>query len=91
MFADSSPVDAPSPAGAALSPARASEAAARALQAAVLVLVPHLHGHRSGAVQSAPRQGDLRLDHQTLPVLPERAARLEEQCATQFVLKQMLS
>lgn len=64
---------------------------AHGIQAAVLVFVPDLHGHRGLANQSAAGQRHLRMDRRPLPVLQERAHRLEEQCPAQPVTEQVFS
>lgn len=51
---------------------------ARAHQAALLLLLPHIHGHRSGPGESSASEGDIRVDSETLPVLQTCAAGLEE-------------
>lgn len=54
-------------------------AGAHVEQAAVLLLVSHFHGDRGFRAEGAAREGDLRVDPRALPVLQERADRLEEQ------------
>jgi len=62
---------------------------AHGIQAAVLVFVSDLHGHRGLAHQSAAGQRHLRMDCWPLPVLQERAHRVEEQRPAQPFAEQV--
>jgi len=59
------------------------------IQAAVLVFVSDLHGHRGLAHQSAAGQRHLRMDCWPLPLLQERAHRMEEQRPAQPFAEQV--
>lgn len=50
-------------------------------EAPLLVLLSDLHGDRGGAGEGAARQGNIRVDNTSLPVLQERTAGMEEQRA----------